>query len=98
MRLLCIYCSYLQLRTAVTSIDTHYEAIGNFLFAIANNTNEKPETRATARVLGIHIQQIEFLYFLKLYRKLFDYCAPIIAVMQRPTIDPIQLRSMLNDF
>ena len=89
---------WLSRDTAVTAIDTHYEAIGNFLFAIANDTNEKPETRATARGLGIHIQQIEFLYFLKLYRKLFDYCSPIITVMQRPTIDPIQLRSMLNDF
>lgn len=89
---------WLSCDTAVTAIDAHYEAIGNFLYGIVNDTNEKPETRATARGLGGHIQQVEFLYFLKLYRKLFEHCAPMITVMQRPTIDPIQLRSMLNDF
>ena len=89
---------WLSRDTAVTAIDTHYEAIGHFLYDFLNNKNEKPETRATAKGLGIQIQQVEFLYFLKLYRKLFEYCAPIITVMQRPTIDPIQIRSMLIDF
>ncbi len=38
------------------------------------------------------------MYFLKLYRKLFEYRTLIITIMQKPTMNAVQLRSMLEDF
>ena len=84
--------------TAVTVVDTWYETIGTALFEIANDSSQKTENQATARGLCKQIQQVEFVYLLKLYRKLFEHCTPIITVMQKPSFDALQLASMLEDF
>ena len=89
---------WLSRDTAIGVVDSWYETIGTVLFEMANNYIEKAETQATARGLCIQIQHVEFVFFLKLYRKLFDYCTPITVIMQKPTLDAIQLTSMLDDF
>ncbi len=38
------------------------------------------------------------MYFLKLYKKVFEYRTLIITIMQKPTMNAVQLRSMLEDF
>ena len=53
---------------------------------------------ATARGLCVLIQQVEFVFFIKLYWKILDFCAPVIKTMQKPTLDAVQLSSMLDDF
>ena len=40
----------------------------------------------------------EFVFLLKIYGKIFAHSAPIITVMQNPTLDAVQLSSMLEDF
>ena len=89
---------WLSRDTATAAVDAFYDDIGNVLYNIANDSNEKSETQATARGLGMQMQEVEFVYFLKLYRRIFDYCSPIITVMQNPTLDPVQLAEMLDDF
>ncbi len=44
------------------------------------------------------MQEISFMYFLKLYRKLFEYRTLMITIVQKPTKDTVQLRTMLEDF
>ena len=65
---------------------------------MSHDPGEKAETQATARGLGTSIQRVDFVYFLKLYRQIFNYCTPIITVMQKPSLDAVQLRSMMDDF
>ena len=83
---------------ALGVIDTWYEEIGSVLYEMACDVTEKAEIRATARGLCLQIQRVEFVFLLKLYRKIFDFCAPVIKTMQKPTIDAVQLSSMLDDF
>ena len=89
---------WLSRDSAIRVIDNCYETIGTVLFEIANDRKEKAETQSFSRGLGIQIQAIEFIFMLKLYRKIFEYCTPMITVMQRPTLDPVIVKSMLNDF
>eukprot|EP00794_Sanderia_malayensis_P002228 gene2228-2538_t len=89
---------WLSRDTATSAVDTFYEEIGTVLFEITNEKTEKAEVQAMARGLGMQMQEVAFVYFLKLYRIIFEYCTPIITVMQKPTLDPVQLRSMLDDF
>jgi len=51
-----------------------------------------------ARGLVLSIHNINLLCLLKLYRKIFEHCAPIIKMMQKPTLDAVLVRSMLKDF
>ena len=89
---------WLSRDSAISVIDSCYEAIGTVLYELSNNRNEKAETQTSARGLGIQMQQVEFVFLLKLYRKIFEHCTPIMTVMQKPTLDAIQLSSMLEDF
>ena len=89
---------WLSRDTAVIAIDTFYETIGTALYEVSVNSREKAETQATARGLVSSIQNADFICFLKLYRKIFEHCSPIIVMMQKTTIDAVQVRSMLNDF
>ena len=72
-------------------MDTHYEEISSVLFEMARDPNKKAETHGMARGLCMKIQQIKFAFMLKLYRKIFEYCNPVIAIMQKPTLDPVQV-------
>ena len=89
---------WLSRDTAVIAVDSFYENIGTALYEISMNSKEKAETQAMARGLDFSIQNVNFLCFLKLYRKIFEHCAPIIKMMQKPTLDAVLVRSMLNDF
>ena len=80
------------------AVDSFYETIGKALYKISTNSIEKSETQAMARGLVLSIQNISFLCLLKLYRKIFEHCAPIINMMQKPTLDAVKVRSMLDDF
>ena len=75
-----------------------YEAIGAVLYEMASDKDDKTETQVTARGLCLQMQHINFFFLLKLYRKIFVHCAPIITVMQNPTLDAVQLSLMLEDF
>ena len=75
-----------------------YEAIGAVLYEMASDKDDKTETQVTARGLCLQMQHIKFFFLLKLYRKIFVHCAPIITVMQNPTLDAVQLSLMLEDF
>ena len=61
-------------------------------------STEKAKTQAMTRGLVLSIQNVSFLCLLKLYMKIFEHCAPIITMMQKPTLDAVQVRSMLDDF
>ena len=74
----------------------HY--IGAALYELSNASNEKAETQTKACGIGTQIQQVEFVFLLKTYRKIFEHCTPIIVTMQKTTLDAIQLTSMINDF
>ena len=89
---------WLSRDTAITAIDSCYETIGTVLYQMSSNGREKVDTQTTARGLLANIQNVDFLCLLKLYRKIFEHCTPIITVMQKPTLDAVQLRSMLDDF
>ena len=89
---------WLSRDTALALLDKWYEEIGAVLYSIAEDPREKAETQATARGLCVQIQHVQFVFLLKFYRKLFEYCTPIITVMQKPTLDAVQLSSMLTDF
>ena len=84
--------------TALSVVDKWYKEIGAVLYGIAQDEREKTETQASARGLCVQIQHMEFVFLLKFYQKLFEYCTPIITVMQKPTLDAVQLSSMLSDF
>ena len=43
------------------------------------------------------MQHVEFVFLLKLYRKLFEHCTPVILAMQKTTLDPVQVKSMIED-
>ena len=60
---------------AIGVIDSLYETIGAVLYEMANNKDDKTETQVTTRGLCLHMQHIEFLFLLKLYRKIFAHCA-----------------------
>ena len=79
-------------------IDSCYEEIGAALYEYANNSNEKAETQSKARGIGTQMQQVEFVFLLKTYRKIFEHCTPIMVMMQKTTLDAIHLTSMINDF
>ena len=83
---------------AVSAIDFHYETIGSVLDEISTNRTEKIDTQTTARGLVTNIQNVDFICLLKLYRKIFDHCTPIMKMMQKPSLDAVQLRTMLDDF
>ena len=89
---------WLSRDTATSVIDSHYETIGAVLYEISRDQNEKADTQSTARGLGIQMQQVEFVFLLKLYRKIFEQCTPIMTIMQKPMLDAVQLRSMIDDF
>lgn len=90
---------WLSCDTAVVAVDSFYENIGTALYEIFfTNIKEKAETQAVARVLVLSIQNVNFLCLLKLYRKIFEHCTPIIKMMQKPTLDAVLVHSMLNDF
>lgn len=89
---------WLSRDASVGVIDSCYEEIGTQFFVIMNDASEKASTQATARGLGIQMQHVEFVFLLKLYRKLFEHCTPVILAMQKPTLDPVQLKSMIEDF
>ena len=77
---------WLSRDTAIGAINSLYEEIGTVLHEMAHDANEKADTQATARGLCLKIQHAEFVFFLKLYRVIFDYCAPMMKVMQKPTL------------
>ena len=83
--------------TATSVIDNHYETIGAVLYEISRDQNEKADTQSTARGLGIQMQQVEFVFLLKLYRKIFEQCTPIMTIMQKPTLDAVHLRGPLHE-
>eukprot|EP00794_Sanderia_malayensis_P012585 gene12585-13873_t len=89
---------WLSRDTAIVAIDSFYETIGTVLYEVSNDGTEKTDTQDTARGLIAGIQNVDFVCLLKLYRKIFEHCTPIITVMQKPTLDPIQVRSMLDNF
>eukprot|EP00795_Rhopilema_esculentum_P016293 gene16293-biopygen5543 len=89
---------WLSRDTATSVIDIHYETIGAVLYEISRSRSEKADTQSTARGLCIQMQQVEFVFLLKLYRKIFEQCTPVMTIMQKPTLDAVQLRSMVDDF
>ena len=89
---------WLSRDTAIGVIDSCYEEIGAALYEYANNSNEKAETQSKARGIGTQMQQVEFVFLLKTYRKIFEHCTPIMVMMQKTTLDAIHLTSMINDF
>ena len=89
---------WLSRDAAIGVIDSLYETIGAVLYEIANDKVDKTEIQVTARGLCLQMQHIEFVFLLKLYRKIFSHCAPIITIMQNPTLDAVQLSLMLEDF
>ena len=89
---------WLSRDSAISVIDTSYEEIGNALFFVANNTEENGKTRKKAKKLIPAIQNIQFIFLLKVYRKIFEHCSPIVLLTQKPTFDVVQLKSMLSDF
>ena len=89
---------WLSRDTAICAVDTSYEEIGTVLHEMARGTDEKAEVRAVARGLCLSIQQIKFTFLLKRYRKIFEYYGPVLKMMQRPTLAPVQLSSMIIDF
>ena len=62
---------------ATSVIDSCYEIIGTVLYELSNVRNEKAETQTSARGLCIQMQQVQFVFLLKLYRKVFEHCTPI---------------------
>ena len=89
---------WLSRDTAIGVIDSFYEDIGAALYEFSNASNEKAETQTKARGIRTQMQQVEFVFLLKTYRKIFEHCTPIIVTMQKTTLDAIQLTSMINDF
>ena len=89
---------WLSRDSAISVIDSSYEEIGNALFFVANNTEENGKTRKKAKKLIPAIQEIQFIFLLKVYRKIFEHCLPIVLLTQKPTFDVVQLKSMLSDF
>ena len=89
---------WLSCDTASSAIDEYHEAIGTVLREISSDRAEKIDTQTTARGLVISIQNVDFICLLKLYRTIFDHCTPITTIMQKPTVDAVQLKSMLDDF
>ena len=89
---------WLSCDLAVSATDFHYEAICTVLDEISTNRTEKIDTQTTARGLVTNIQNVNFICLLKLYRIIFDHCTPIMKMMQKPSLDAVQLRTMLDDF
>ena len=89
---------WLSRDTALTAIDSSYEELGSLFYAMSKDPKEKAETKATARGLCVQLQNVEFVFLLTFYRKLFDLCTPISLMMQKPTLDAVQVTSMLEDF
>lgn len=89
---------WLSRDTAISVIDSHYETIGTVLYELANSSTESTDTKASALALGMQLQTVEFVFLLKLYRKIFEYCTPIINMMQKLTLDAVSIKSMLEDF
>ena len=84
--------------TAVIANDSFYETISTALYEVSVNTREKTETQAPWSGLVSSIKNADFISLLKLYRKMFWHCTPIIVMMQKTTIEAVQVCSMLNDF
>lgn len=82
---------------AISVIDTYYETIGTVLYEIVNNASEKSDTQNLARSLGMKIQKVEFIFLLKLYRKIFEHCMQIISMMQKSMLDAVMVTSVLED-
>ena len=80
---------WLSRDTVISVIDSFYEEIGAALYKYANDSNEKAETQSKARGIGTQMQQVEFVFLLKMYRKIFEHCTPIIVIMQKTTLDAI---------
>ena len=89
---------WLSRDTAVSVMDNWYETIDITLHEIANDANEKMDMRTSSSDLCTRIQKVDIVFLLKLYRKQFEHCTPIITVMQQATIDAVQLQSMITDF
>eukprot|EP00794_Sanderia_malayensis_P001780 gene1781-1984_t len=83
---------------AISVVDSLYESLGTVLYELANDHSVNTDTQVSARGLCVQIQHIEFAFLLKFYRKIFAHCAPILPVMQNPTLDATQLLMMLEDF
>ena len=91
----------LALSSLITKLlEYHYWniAIGTAFYGISHDVKEKTETQGNARGLGTQMQDVEFVYFLKLQRKIFELSTQIVTVMQKPFLNPVQLWSMINDF
>ena len=65
---------------------------------ISTNRTEKIDTQTTARGLVTNIQNVDFIFLLKLYRKIFNHCTPIMKMIQKPSMDAVKRRTMLDDF
>eukprot|EP00794_Sanderia_malayensis_P008392 gene8392-9293_t len=89
---------WLSRDSAICVIDKCYETIGTVLYELANTCGNSSETQTLARGLGMQIQTVEFVFLLKLYRKIFEHCTPITKMMQKITLDPVTITSMLEDF
>ena len=89
---------WLSRDTALMAVDSSYEELGSSFYDMSRDANEKAETEATAQGLCVQMQHVEFVFFLKYYRQLFDLCSPIISMMQKPTLDAVQVTSMISDF
>eukprot|EP00795_Rhopilema_esculentum_P014844 gene14844-biopygen4545 len=89
---------WLSRDSALTAIDSSYEELGSLFYAMSKDPKEKAETKATASGFCVQVQNVEFVFLLTFYRKLFDLCTPISLMMQKPTMDAVQVTSMLEDF
>eukprot|EP00794_Sanderia_malayensis_P001755 gene1755-1957_t len=63
------------------SRDTSVSVIDTCLYEIAHDNSQKTDTQASAKGICLQIQQIDFIFFPKLYRKVFEHCTPIVTIM-----------------
>ena len=71
---------------------------GDALYKYANDSKEKAKTQDKARGIGTQMQQVQFVFLLKTYRKILEHCTPVMVTIQKPTLDAIYLTSMISDF
>ena len=89
---------WLSRDTSIVAIDSVQETSVTVLYDISIDATERTDAQDAARDLIISIQNVYFICLLKLYRKLFGHCTPIISITQKPTLDMIQVKSMLDGF
>ena len=84
--------------TPIVAIDSAQDTIFTVLYDISIDATERMDTQDAARDLIISIQNVDLICLFKLYRRRFEHFTPTTSIMQKPTLDLIQVKSMLDYF